>query len=313
MTAGHSEPARTPTVTGRVGVIGVGIMGGPMARNLLKAGAAVSVHHRSPERVKDLLDQGAGWAASPRELAAECSVIILMLGDAPQILEVLNGPDGVAAGITAPATLVICSSISAGDARRIAAQAEKATGGLLRTIDAPVSGGEEGAIAGNLSIMAGGDPTDYAQVAPALQACGRPVLLGPLGAGSVAKACNQLIVAATVMALGEASVIAHRAGIDVAKLLELLSGGYAGSRVLETRARRFAEEDYSPSGMAKFMVKDLASAEDAAASASVDAGQLRYLHQAFTELVQAGHGDEDIAVTRAFVDEKSKMHEKIKR
>lgn len=303
MTAGH--PARTPTVTGRVGVIGVGIMGGPMARNLLKAGAAVSLHHRSPDRVKDLIDQGAAWAPSPRELAAECRIIILMLGDAPQILDVLNGPDGIAAGITAPATLVICSSISAGDARRIAARADELTGGLLRTIDAPVSGGEEGAIAGNLSIMAGGDPEDYARAAPVLQACGRPVLLGPLGAGSVAKACNQLIVAATVMAIGEASVIAHRAGIDVAKLLELLSGGYAGSRILETRARRFAEEDYTPSGMAKFMVKDLAAAQDAASSAAVDAGQLRYLHQAFTQLVEAGHGDKDISVTRAYISEKS--------
>lgn len=305
MTADQTGRASPIGLTGHVGVIGVGIMGGPMARNLLKVGAAVTVHHRSEERVRGLLNQGATWAGSPRELASECEIIVLMLGDAPQILEVLNGPDGIAAGISTPATLVICSSISAGDARRIAARAEELTGGLLRTIDAPVSGGEEGAIAGNLSIMVGGDPEDYARAAPVLQACGRPILLGPLGAGSVAKACNQLIVAATVMAIGEASVIAHRSGIDVAKLLELLSGGYAGSRILETRARRFAEEDYTPSGMAKFMVKDLAAAQDAASSAAVDAGQLRYLQQAFTQLVEAGHGDEDISVTRAYVSEKS--------
>lgn len=304
----HSASA----ATSRVGVVGVGIMGGPMARNLLRSGASVAVHHRTPDRVADLLDEGAAWAASPRELAAECSVIIVMLGDTTQILEVLCGPDGLAAGVSSPATLVICSSISAGNARGIAAQAKELTNGLLRTIDAPVSGGEEGAIAGNLSIMAGGDPEDFAIAAPVLKACGTPVLLGPLGAGSVAKACNQIIVAATVMAIGEASVIAERAGIDVAALLELLSGGYAGSRILETRARRFAEEDYTPSGMAKFMVKDLASALDAASSGEVEADQLRYLHHAFLQLVEAGHGDKDIAVTRAYVNQKSLLHQSTK-
>lgn len=294
-----------PALARPVGVIGVGIMGDPMARNLMKAGHTVVLHHRSEERVQALLEEGAYWARSPRELASDCRLIVLMLGDASQIFEVLNGQDGIAAGITEPTTLVICSSISAGDARRIARQAAELTGGLLSTVDAPVSGGEEGARAGNLSIMAGGDPADYLTTVPVLEACGKPILLGPLGAGSVAKACNQLIVAAAVMAIGEACVIADRAGIEVGQLLELFSGGYAGSRILETRARRFAEQDYSPSGMAKFMVKDLASAVDAAVGGSVDAGQLRYLYQAFRELVESGHGDQDIAVTRAFVDEKS--------
>lgn len=291
-----------------VGFIGLGTMGKPMARNLMAAGAQTVVTHRGPDRVADLTAAGALWAPTPAEVARRSRIIVVMLADSRQILDTLAGPSGIARGVTEAtkaSTLVVCSSVSAGDIRTIANEATTLTGGLLRTVDAPVSGGEEGAREGTLSIMAGGAREDYEDVAAVLEAFGRPRLLGPLGAGCVAKACNQMIVAAEVMAIGEATAIAHRNGIDVAELLDLLSGGYAASRILETRARRFAEEDYAPSGMAKYMVKDLDSALDAAAIAHVDAGQLRYLRSAFAELVKAGHGDEDIAVTRAFVEERS--------
>ncbi|MDQ4489792.1 NAD(P)-dependent oxidoreductase [Sinomonas sp. ASV486] len=289
-----------------VGFIGLGIMGKPMARNLMATGMKAVITHRGPDRVADLTAEGALWAATPADMARQCRTIVVMLADTRQILGALTGPDGIVHGISAPTTLVVCSSVSARDVRSIADAAAAETAGLLRTVDAPVSGGEEGAREGTLSIMAGGTHDDYERVARVLKAFGHPRLLGPLGAGAVAKACNQMIVAAEVMAIGEAAAIAHRSGLDVAELLDVLSGGYAASRILQTRARRFAEEDYSPSGMARFMVKDLASAEDAATLVSIEAGQLHYLRSAFTELVRAGHGDEDISVTRAFVEERSR-------
>ena len=129
--------------------------------------------------------------------------------------------------------------------------------GRVRVIDAPVSGGSEGAQAGTLSIMVGGDERDVNDAWPVLAACGNPVHLGPLGSGQVAKACNQMIVAATVLALGEAAVLADRSGLDLDELFRLLAGGYAGSRILETRGDRIVREDYSPSGAARYMVKDL--------------------------------------------------------
>ena len=131
------------------------------------------------------------------------------------------------------------------------------TAGAVRVVDAPVSGGVEGAEAGTLSIMVGGEDRDVADGWAVLSACGNPVHLGPLGSGQVAKACNQMIVASTILALGEAAVLAERSGLDLTELFRLLGGGYAGSRILESRGDRIIQQDYSPSGVAKYMVKDL--------------------------------------------------------
>lgn len=289
-----------------VGVLGLGVMGAPIARNLTAAASAagtrVLVGHRSAERARPVTDAGADYAGTSRELAEACDVIVLMMPDLPQVEEVLAGSDGILAGITSPTVIVIGSTSSPQGVRDLDARLVAETSGLLRVIDAPVSGGEDGAIAGTLSIMVGGEDGPVDAAWSTLRAYGNPVHLGPLGAGEVAKACNQLIVSATIMALGEAAVIADRSGIDVATLLDLLGGGYAGSRILETRGRRLAEEDYSPSGVAKYMVKDLSFARAAAAQTGTRAELLSTLERSFTELVAEGFGDQDIAVTRAFVE-----------
>jgi 2-hydroxy-3-oxopropionate reductase len=285
-----------------VGMIGLGVMGRPMAANLLAKAGGVHVHHRSPDRVGDLLASGAHWAETPRELASRSRVIILVLPDLPQVDEVLDGPDGILAGISRPTVLVISSTSSAAGVRALAERVGIATGGLLSVVDAPVSGGEDGAIAGTLSIMVGGSDAEVELALPALRTMGNPVHLGPLGAGEIAKFCNQLIVASTIMALGEAAVLAERSGIDLDALFSLLEGGYAGSRVLETRRERIVSGDFGSSGVARFMVKDLGFALEEAERTGTTAPQLEQLAGSFRDLVARGFGDRDISVTRAYVD-----------
>jgi 2-hydroxy-3-oxopropionate reductase len=188
--------------------------------------------------------------------------------------------------------------------REVGERVRDVTAGRVRVIDCPVSGGEEGAVAGTLSIMVGGEGDAVAAALPALSTMGRPVHLGPLGTGSVAKACNQMIVAATTLALGEAVVVAERSGIDLAVLLDLLGGGYAGSRMLETRKRRFIEHDDSPSAPVKYLVKDLGFAAAAAEATGTAVAQLPCSLAALQELVAAGLGDQDLAVVQRFIAER---------
>lgn len=289
----------------RAGVIGTGIMGAPMARNILEQLGAVTVWSRRPEATADLAAAGATVAASPRELAQASDVVISVLPDLEQLEALLDGPDGLIAGALQPLVLVISSTSSPLGVQRVAERLDGASGGRVRVVDAPVSGGEDGAIAGTLSVMVGGDEVDVARATPVLEAVGRPSHLGGLGAGEVAKSCNQLIVASTALALGEAAVIADRAGIDVAALFDLFAGGYAGSRILQTRGGRIAHRDYRPSGIARYMVKDLGFATDAARSGGVEAKLLARLRDSYTELVALGFGEDDIAVTRAYVERMS--------
>lgn len=291
-------------------------MGLPMALNLLNAGNAatasrragtvwngeVRVTGRSRTRAADALEAGAIWAATPAELARACPVVILMVPDLPQVDELLFGPSGLAEAPT-DVTVVVCSTVSPTGIRQLDSRLRQRTGGRMRLVDAPVSGGTEGAEAGSLSIMVGGAEGDVARVLPILSSCGVPVHLGPLGAGEVAKACNQLIVAATMTAIAEASVIAERSGLDLEALLTLLQGGYAGSRVLETKRQRLVDKDYSPAGLARFMSKDLAFAAAAASATGTTAMTLEGLRRTFDALVQAGHGDQDLAVIHRYVAE----------
>ncbi len=286
-----------------VGVIGLGVMGAPMTRNLLAAapGVPVSVYGRTPAKLADLVAAGATAVPTPRELAEASEMVLVVLPDLPDLEALLDGSDGLLAGVRRPTVLVVSSTVSPAGIRALAARLDEGTGGLLRVVDAPVSGGEDGAAAGTLSIMVGGDPTDCEFVRPVLATMGIPVRLGPLGAGQTAKACNQMIVAATMLALGEAAVIAERSGLDLAALFELLGGGYAGSRMLESRKQRLVEKDHSPSGAAKFMLKDLRFAAAAAEETATATRQLPALRAAFAELVERGHGDEDISVVQAYI------------
>jgi len=281
-----------------------------MTANLLAAVTAstsVLVHHRSADRVAELIEAGAEFADSPRQLATRARVILLMLPDLPQVEEILHGPDGLLAGITEPTLIIIGSTSSASGVRDLAARLAEETSGLVSLVDAPVSGGEDGATAGTLAIMVGGDAADVARALPVLSTMGTPVHLGPLGAGQIAKFCNQLIVASAIMAIGEAAVLADRSGIDLQAMFDLLGRGYAGSRVLETRKQRVIDEDYRPSGVAKYMVKDLSFALEEARANGTAAGLTQSLSDAFVGLVNSGFGEQDIAVTRAFVESRSSM------
>lgn len=274
-----------------------------MAANLLSKGAtAVAITGRDKARYSGLLGAGAVWHDTPRSLASSVDAILLMLPDLPEVEAVLSGPDGVLAGSFDHLLLIISSTSSPTGVRELAHRLQRASHSVVAVVDAPVSGGSEGAVAGTLSIMVGGADDDVAQAIPILSACGNPVHLGPLGSGQVAKACNQMIVAATILALGEAAVLAHRSGLDLDQLFTLLAGGYAGSRLLDTRRERLVTEDYSPSGIARYMVKDLDFATAAIEATDTHPALLPAVRAAFAELTRLGLGEYDIAVTRRYTE-----------
>jgi 2-hydroxy-3-oxopropionate reductase len=200
-----------------VGVIGLGAMGHPMATNLLREFPdGVQLTGRDRTRYEDLVGAGARWHDTPRDLADAVAIVMLMLPDLPEVEAVLDGPQGLLAAYPHDLLVIISSTSSPTGVRDLSARLRQEHPGV-RVVDAPVSGGVDGAEAGTLSIMVGGAENDVAQALPVLAACGTPVHLGPLGSGQVAKACNQLVVAATVLALGEAAVLADRSGLDLGR------------------------------------------------------------------------------------------------
>lgn len=293
-------------------MVGIGVMGRPMARHLrqrLPAGSQVVVTGLDRSEAAELEAIGVRWADTPAELAAQVEAIIYMVPDIPQVRATVDGTDGVLAGRKGPLTLVVSSSTAPDAVRALAADLHPTTAGSdapVRVVDAPVSGGQEGAEAGELSIMVGGDDKDVARVIGVLAAMGTPVHLGPLGSGQVAKACNQVIVAAEVVALAEAALIAERAGLDVLGLFDLLQSGYAGSRVMEVKKRRFAEHDHSPSGPARFMIKDLGAALAEAQVTGTRTPVTRLLLDVFTAVTEAGLGDLDTSVVQRYLGEDEK-------
>ncbi|WP_345803216.1 NAD(P)-dependent oxidoreductase [Microbacterium sp. AZCO] len=284
-----------------IGVLGLGAMGEPMARRLLAEHGRLVVHSR--RRHAALVDAGATWAPTPADLARRVDAVLVMLPDLPELEAQLDGPDGLLAG-DRELLLMIGSTSSPLGVRTLAEKVGRRTDGRVRVVDSPVSGGTDGASAGTLSIMLGGDPVDTDRAAALLAPCGNPVRLGPLGAGEVAKACNQLIVASTILALGEATVLAERSGIDPRALWDLLGDGYAGSNLLTSRKERLVTGDDSPSGAARYMIKDLGFATDVADDTATAAVMLPAVRSAFEELVAAGLGDRDIAVVRRFISER---------
>ncbi|WP_237358203.1 NAD(P)-dependent oxidoreductase [Rathayibacter tritici] len=283
----------------QVGFLGLGNMGAPMARRLVAAGIPLGITARpaSAGRARRAVPE-AQWHDCARSLAAASDVLIVMVPDLPQLEELLAGDEGVLAA-ESDVVLAVCSSVSASGLRALA---QRHPG--LRLVDAPVSGGTEGAEAGTLSIMVGGAEEDVARALPVLSACGTAVHLGPLGSGDAAKACNQLIVAATMTAIAEAAVIAERSGLDLDTFLTLVEGGYAGSRVLETKRAALVSRDYTPTGVASYMTKDLRAAADEAEATGTSAPLLATLRTVFSELVDAGLGEEDLAVVHRFVAER---------
>lgn len=287
-----------------IGFIGLGVMGRPMAGHVLDGAASEArglvLLDSGRGNADALIARGATGVSTARAVAEACDLILVMLPDLPQLRDLLDGPDGLVAGLRRPTVLVICSTVSPDGVRELDAELAARTD-LLRLVDAPVSGGEIGAVAGTMSIMVGGPRGPVDQVMPVLSLMGTPVHLGPLGAGQVAKACNQLICAAQLVAIAEAAVVAERAGLDVGRLLTLLQGGYAASTILADKATRFAEKDYSVSGAAKFMVKDLAAYRAEADRTMTGTVIADRLHEAFSDLTALGMGDQDTSVVQAYI------------
>ena len=266
----------------------------------------MGIHGRARDRYTDLVAAGATWHDTPRSLAAAADVVVLMLPDLPQVEEVLAGENGLLAAGPEDLLLVVSSTSSPTEVRRLGERLVRETEGRVRVVDAPVSGGVDGAEAGTLSIMVGGTDADARRAMAVLEACGRPYHLGPLGSGEVAKACNQLIVASAVLALGEAAVLADRSGLELDTLFELFAGGYADSRILRTRGERMITDDLSPAAMARYVLKDLDFATDVATATRTDAVLLPAVRAAFADLVARGMGDSDMAVTKRYTEERSR-------
>ncbi|WP_072314181.1 NAD(P)-dependent oxidoreductase [Agrococcus sp. Marseille-P2731] len=306
MSADAQQAASSTTPTDRaqtIGVIGLGAMGEPMVRRLLEArGTAITGRSARPA----LVEAGAEWAQTPRELAARAGVVLSMLPDLPELEAALDGPDGLLAGLgeAEELLLLIGSTSSAPGVRALAERLAVQSGGRVRVVDCPVSGGVDGATAGTLSIMLGGAQADADRAAAMLAPCGTPVHLGPLGAGEVAKACNQLVVAATITALGEATVLADRSGLDLDALWTLLGGGYAGSNLLASRKEKLVAGDDSPSGIARYMIKDLSFAADIAEATETSPALIPTLRAFFDEIVERGYGERDITVSRRVIAER---------
>jgi 2-hydroxy-3-oxopropionate reductase len=283
----------------KIGMIGLGIMGRPMALKLLAAGHQLTVWARRPEMLAPLLAAGAVAADSPAELGSGVELVITMVADAPDVESVLLGDTGVAGGATEGLLAIDMSTIAPASARHIGAQlAERG----IDFVDAPVSGGEAGAIAGSLSIMAGGSEAAFARALPVLQCLGTSVVhVGSSGAGQVAKAANQIVTGMGVVAVAEAFNFARRAGVDGARVREALLGGFASSKILENHGRRMLERDFRPGFKAWMQQKDLGIVSDCAQHLGIALPGAAVAGQLFNAMVGSGLGDEDsIAVLKLF-------------
>ncbi|HSV06067.1 MAG TPA: NAD(P)-dependent oxidoreductase [Candidatus Binatus sp.] len=239
----------------RVGVIGLGIMGAPFARNLLRAGHALTVHTRTRARAAELLAGGAAWADSPAAVAAAVDAVVTMLPDTPDVEAVIAGPGGVLAGAHAGLLAIDMSTIDPAAARALA---ERAAAAEVALLDAPVSGGEQGAIAGTLSIMVGGDAAAFERAAPLFAALGKRIThMGGPGQGQMTKLVNQVIGAGTLAAVAEGVLLAAEAGLDPAAMVTALGGGAAASWMLAEQAPRMQRRDFAPGFMVRLQQKDL--------------------------------------------------------
>ena len=268
-------------------------MGKPMALNLRKHDVPLVVHNRSHAAERALAEAGAGIATTPAAVAAACHVIVLMLPDAPDVEAVLDGPSGLLAGLQPGTVVVDSSTIAPSAAVRFAGQVAARGGSYL---DAPVSGGEIGAIEGTLTFMVGGDAEALARVTPLLTKMGkeeRIVHVGPSGAGQICKACNQLVIGGTMVAVAEALALAGKAGVDGSKVRQALLGGFAASRVLEVHGERMLAGNYKPGFKARLYKKDLRIVTEALAEHGVAAPATALVQQLVHAQIAAGGGDDD--------------------
>ena len=282
-----------------VGFIGLGLMGRPMARNLLAAGYPLVVHNRSRPAVEDLARAGAAAAGCPREVAERSQVVITMVPDSPDVVAVMRGPDGVFAGARPGMLVIDMSTISPVVARELAAEAS-AIG--CEMLDAPVSGGTVGAAEGTLSIMVGGRAGAVDRARPIFEVLGgRVTHVGDSGAGQVAKACNQVVVGVVIEAVGEALVLAEKCGVDPAKVREALLGGFAQSRILDAHGQRALRRHFEPGFKAAMQLKDLAIAQAAGREYGAALPATAVVAELYKSVCAAGDGGADHSVLMAHV------------
>jgi 2-hydroxy-3-oxopropionate reductase len=266
-------------------------MGRPMARNLLKAGYSLVVHSRSQGPVEEIVKAGAKAAGSPKDVAAQCDVLITMLPNSPDVEQVALGPNGIVEGARPGLIFADMSTISPIVSQKVA-KALAAKG--VSMLDAPVSGGEKGAIEGALSIMVGGDKAVFETVLPIFQAMGRTItLLGPLGFGGFTKLANQIIVAVNLTALAEALTLGKKAGLDRELLLTALAGGLAGSKCLEQKRPNYIAGTYNPGFKVDLHYKDLGLIMESASALGVPLPTTAMVQQLFNALRVKGRGGLD--------------------
>lgn len=285
----------------RIGFIGLGIMGKPMARNLLKTGFSLTVQNRHQAVTDEFVAAGAQAALLPREVAENSDVVITMLPDTPVVEEVLTGPGGVIEGAHEGLVVIDMSTISPVVTRTLAVRLAQQGVSML---DAPVSGGEQGAIEGRLSIMVGGPEEVFRRCLPIFQALGQTIVhVGESGAGQVVKACNQIVVALTIEALGEALVLGSKAGVDPTKILQVLGGGLAANRFMELRGPSMIEHNFAPGGRLRFHHKDLGIALALARASGTPLPVTALVDQMFASLEANGHSDLDHSALLLYLED----------
>jgi 2-hydroxy-3-oxopropionate reductase len=287
----------------RVGFIGLGIMGMPMARNLMEAGYELVLHNRSPEKAEELGKEGATVAATPREVAEKSDVVITMLPDSPQVREVVAGENGVLEGISEGALIIDMSTISPVVTEELA-EAVKEKGASM--LDAPVSGGDVGAIEGTLSIMVGGDEADFQRARSLFETMGKTIThVGPVGAGQVTKAANQVVVALTIEAVSEALVLGSAGGVSPEKILDVLSGGLAGNKVMEVKREKFLSHKFDPGFRSELHHKDLGIALAAGREYGVVLPVTAIVDQMLLSMRRKGWGGEDHSALLRIIEDLS--------
>ncbi|MEA3346418.1 MAG: 2-hydroxy-3-oxopropionate reductase [Chloroflexota bacterium] len=285
----------------KVGFIGLGVMGKPMARNLLQAGYPLVAHNRSREPVEELAAEGAERAFSPAEVAERAEVVITCLPDSPDVELVALGPEGIIEGIGEGSIYVDMSTISPVTTEKVAdALAEKGA----KMLDAPISGGEEGAINGTLSIMVGGPEEAFEICSPLFEVMGSKVThVGGTGAGQVVKACNQIVVGMTLTAVAEALVLGSKAGVDPEKIVEAISGGAARCWALEQRAPWMIQRNFEPGFKSAYHYKDLGIAMDTARAFGVSLPASGLVYQLYGAMKAMDRGEWDHSAIVTLIEE----------
>ena len=282
----------------RIGFVGLGTMGAAMAANLRRAGFEVTVWNRTPGRAGPLLELGAAEAPTPAAVAAASDVVVVCVSDTPDVEAVLFAPDGVAGGVATGGLVIDCSTIAPGATREYAARLRELGVGF---VDAPVSGGSEGAVNATLTIFVGGEAADVTRAMPVLEAMGRTIThFGPAGSGQAVKAVNQVVIAGAYLGVAEGIVLALKAGLDATAVAGALGGGAARSWVLENRSGRMIDNEYPLGFRTSLHLKDLAIALDLARSVGATLPVAGLAAQLEAGLIARGKGDEDMSnVARA--------------